>query len=404
MSEALKKAFEKNAYNVQQKEELRLADRQHLNLEKMLDPRFDWEQMREIRLSLKEGVDPTPFAKPSIPSEEMEHIRETLFDREAVYQRLHEEAAERRLRRFIRTAALVAISVSVAAVVLWKREFIAQAIMDMKFSLSSTDEKIGISKLGELNLMNYVSRHDQKGIVTYTPTETDIKRVGTYDIKFTLTNDAKSSSRYMRLRVVDDVSPVLALRTSSDVIEQGKVFDARSYIAEASDNVDSGSLAEKVKIDGSVDTSRPGNYTVKYELKDSSGNASSQSLFIEVKKHEEKKTSKDKTTSKKKATSGSSKKQAENTTSAKKKSSAKKTSSKKKISKKKTVQKKTTARRATASSRTFSFSSSSNMTATYQKALAYAQSQMASGRANSYSVTPVRGSDGTYTGYRVTFR
>ena len=57
----------------------------------------------------------------------------------------------------------------------------------------------------------------------------------------------------------------------------------------------------------------------------------------------------------------------------------------------------------TASSKVFNFSSSSDMNQTYNQAVQYAQSQINAGHANGYNVVPIQGSDGIYTGYRVTF-
>lgn len=60
-------------------------------------------------------------------------------------------------------------------------------------------------------------------------------------------------------------------------------------------------------------------------------------------------------------------------------------------------------RKATAQPRTFAFSEGSDMNATYQEAMAYARSMLSQGSASGYDITPVQGSDGVYTGYRVTF-
>ena len=48
MSKTLDKLFETYAYDSRQKTELRLADEKGLDISKMKDPKFNWEQMREI--------------------------------------------------------------------------------------------------------------------------------------------------------------------------------------------------------------------------------------------------------------------------------------------------------------------------------------------------------------------
>lgn len=60
-------------------------------------------------------------------------------------------------------------------------------------------------------------------------------------------------------------------------------------------------------------------------------------------------------------------------------------------------------RKATAQPRTFAFREGSDMNATYQEAMAYARSMLSQGSASGYDIAPVQGSDGVYTGYRVTF-
>ena len=48
MSKTLDKLFETYAYDSRQKTQLRLADEKGLDISKMKDPKFNWEQMREI--------------------------------------------------------------------------------------------------------------------------------------------------------------------------------------------------------------------------------------------------------------------------------------------------------------------------------------------------------------------
>ncbi len=62
----------------QQKMQLKKADDEGLDLSYMCDPRYDWEQMKEIRLCLSQGINPTPFCHPDIPSEQMKGMRQGL--------------------------------------------------------------------------------------------------------------------------------------------------------------------------------------------------------------------------------------------------------------------------------------------------------------------------------------
>ena len=85
VSQQYEKYCEKYAYSTQQKMQLKKADDENLDLSYMCDPRYDWEQMKEIRLCLSQGIDPTPFCHPDIPSEQMKGMRQGLFENNAVY-------------------------------------------------------------------------------------------------------------------------------------------------------------------------------------------------------------------------------------------------------------------------------------------------------------------------------
>ena len=79
MSARLEKALHDYAWNAQQAAQLELADEQNLDITPMVNPRFDWEQLKEIRLCLKDGVDPEPLLDPDLPSESMKKLRRSLF-------------------------------------------------------------------------------------------------------------------------------------------------------------------------------------------------------------------------------------------------------------------------------------------------------------------------------------
>ena len=74
----LDELLETYAYNPQQKNQLKKANKKGLELSYLQDPRLDWEQMREIAVALEYGVDPSSFCNPDIPAENMEDISNTM--------------------------------------------------------------------------------------------------------------------------------------------------------------------------------------------------------------------------------------------------------------------------------------------------------------------------------------
>lgn len=80
---------------------------------------------------------------------------------------------------------------------------------------------------------------------------------------------------------VDDIPPVIQLNTNSDIIfiKQGQTYKEQG--ATATDEVD-GDLTSMIEIRGNVDTSKPGDYIISYQVKDKSGNIAQKDLTVTV--------------------------------------------------------------------------------------------------------------------------
>lgn len=69
----------------------------------------------------------------------------------------------------------------------------------------------------------------------------------------------------------DTTRPVITLNgASNEIITQGMVF--RDLGATATDNID-GDISKRITVSGTVNTSQPGSYTLRYNVSDSAGNA-----------------------------------------------------------------------------------------------------------------------------------
>lgn len=377
MSNKLDHILEEYAYNAQQKHQLRLADNDHLDLNYLKSPKYDWEQMREIRLCLAKGINPTQLCNPEIPSEAMEHIRKELFENNAIYDKEHEEVEKKKLKRLIITFITISLITVVCTLAFWKRETIRLFFIKPKLELTSSEVKIGISKAPEINYMDYVKHYDKKYQLILP--EDKLDRMKTYNVTYRIRDGVNTEKKYLVIHVTDDIAPTLELTQNEVEIEYGSSFNAASYIKTAKDNAKGDHLLHLVQINNTVKNTTPGIYTVTYQLSDDSSNIAKRELHVKVLAKKEEKQISSPSSQRSPAASRSSK-----------------SASKPSIAKPHSI-------KVTAASKTFMFSDASNMNQTYQKAMAYAKSQLNSGKAHSYNVEPIQNSEGIYIGYEVTF-
>lgn len=72
--------------------------------------------------------------------------------------------------------------------------------------------------------------------------------------------------------LVSDGSPIIRLRTNRVTISAGGRFNPLNYVAEAIDDKDD--AWRRIYIDGTYDVNRPGEYTLRYSIRDTDGNTS----------------------------------------------------------------------------------------------------------------------------------
>ena len=102
----------------------------------------------------------------------------------------------------------------------------------------------------------------------------DTSRIGTYEVHYTAVDTAGNVGELVKRVVVvkDLVSPVIELVGASEVI----ALEGSEYIdlgAIATDDLD-GDVTEFIEVISDVDTSKPGRYTVRFNVGDSRGNIS----------------------------------------------------------------------------------------------------------------------------------
>ncbi|MCR5787765.1 MAG: D-alanyl-D-alanine carboxypeptidase family protein [Bacilli bacterium] len=116
--------------------------------------------------------------------------------------------------------------------------------------------------------------------VTVKYPDVDTSTPGVKKIIYTVTDRSKKKHTYtLKLEVKDNIAPNIDAKDSVDVYVGDKV-DLNSYI-KVSDNVDSNL---DVSYDKELDTSKEGNYTITFTVKDKSNNKSIHKITFNVKK------------------------------------------------------------------------------------------------------------------------
>ena len=110
----------------------------------------------------------------------------------------------------------------------------------------------------------------------------DTTKIGNYEIKYTIKHLFRSYIVTRTVSVNDLESPIITLKGDDKIkINVNNKYEEPGY--KASDNYD-GDITDKVEVTGNVDTSKVGEYSITYLVKDSSGNESSISRTVEVNK------------------------------------------------------------------------------------------------------------------------
>jgi len=100
--------------------------------------------------------------------------------------------------------------------------------------------------------------------------EIDVTKIGEGTVKYSCKKLIFSKTKTYKVKVVDKEEPKITLKGSSTTyVYTGKTYKEKG--ATASDNID-GDISEKIKIEGEVDSSKNGEYEIKYTVVDNAGN------------------------------------------------------------------------------------------------------------------------------------
>ena len=268
MSKQLDEVLKTYAYDPRQKTQLRLADEKNLDISKMKDPRFNWEQMREISLAMEYGLNPDTLCDPEISAESMEKIRYSLMDQQSVFEDAKEEIKKKRTKRISLIIFTMVFSFIASVVYLMNKDTIDKYIEPVPLEL--TTDKVTIEYGEDIHFMDYVKYYDKSQQLTI-PLNQKLNKIKDYKFVYSVTNGVKTRERTLIVSVVDTTKPTIELTQDEITINKGDAFEPKDYIRKVEDNYDQLS-ADNVVIKNTVDTNKDGDYEVEYQLKDQHGN------------------------------------------------------------------------------------------------------------------------------------
>lgn len=278
MSKKLDELFETYAYDARQRTQLRLADEKGLDISKMKDPKFNWEQMREISLTMEYGLNPDTLCDPEINAESMEKIRYSLMDQQSIFEDAKEEIKKKRTKRISLIIFTMVCTFIVCVVYLMNKDTIDKYIEPV--SLELTTDRVTVEYGEDIHFMDYVKYYDKSQQLTI-PLNQKLKKIKDYKFIYSVTNGVKTKEKTLLVSVVDTTNPIIELTQSEITINRGNAFAPKSFIKKAEDNYDQLS-ADNVVIKNTVDTNKDGDYEVEYQLEDHHGNVAVSNLKVQV--------------------------------------------------------------------------------------------------------------------------
>ncbi len=280
MSQKLDNILLTYSYDARQKNQLRLADEKGLDIDIIKDPKYDWQQMREIALAMEFGLDPAPLCNPNISSEAMENIRIHLFENQGVYENARAEVSLKRAKITSIIVFMTFFILATLAIIYANKDYLLALYEDIHLKL--TVDQVQLSYGEEFHPSDFVKYYDKKNQLIL-PEIQKMNRLTDYEYIYEVSNGIKSVKKTLIVKVVDDKPPVITLKQSNVVLVQGSSFDAMDYLSDVNDNYDKLTKKE-VNVDSDVDMTKGGKFTVLYSLSDSSGNKTTETLVVEVKR------------------------------------------------------------------------------------------------------------------------
>ncbi|MBR6793626.1 MAG: polysaccharide deacetylase family protein [Clostridia bacterium] len=145
----------------------------------------------------------------------------------------------------------------------------------LEYGTAYTDEG------AEAHLRGKLFMKEGKKVEVVTKNELDTAKVGSYTVTYTAAKWKWSATATRTVKVVDTQAPTLKINGKEKItVTRGNKFTDEGCTA--NDGYD-GDLTTKVTVKGEVDTSKAGEYTLTYEVKDAAGNTATTTRTVTVK-------------------------------------------------------------------------------------------------------------------------
>lgn len=259
-----------------------------LNIEQVeyyASKKYDHLQMREIRLAFEHGLSENQidlFAK--YPEEysynAMNNARIKLENENMIDEQAKVKVRSKQLKNgllFVVIILVVAV-IGVCGTVL--KYYVNEKNQSLEITLYA--DTIHLNYGDTFNPSEYIESYTKADNVELSvPEPIDTHQLGTFTITYSLRNHIKTVKKEAQVIVVDLEKPVITLSNQEVTLTRSQdTFSCKAYLSSAIDNVD-GDITGKVEC-SSVDTNKD-TQTVKYTVKDSSGNEGEKELKLTFK-------------------------------------------------------------------------------------------------------------------------
>lgn len=247
--------------------------------------KYDHLQMREIRLGFEHGLSEEQidlFAK--YPEEysynAMNNARIKLENGNMIDEQAKAKVRSNQLKNGLLFSAFLLILVVIGVCGTVVKNYLDERNQELDIQLYA--DTIQLNYGDTFNPSKYIKSYTNADNVELTiPEPIDTHQLGSITITYSLRNHIKTIKKQVQVVVVDFENPIITLSNQEvTLIRNQDTFSCKAYLSSAVDNVD-GDITNKVEcsnVDSSKDTQ-----TVKYTVKDSSGNEGTKELKLTFK-------------------------------------------------------------------------------------------------------------------------
>ena len=143
-----------------------------------------------------------------------------------------------------------------------------------------TQKKESVEVGAQVNLVDLFECEEGVSVGVKNANSFDVNKVGSYSIDMTIMDEKEEVDKSFIIKVTDEKAPEITAKEEVVLYEKDK-FDPMTY-ASVTDNSKENVALEVAE--NNVDVKKAGEYSIKYQAKDSSGNTAEKTMKVVVKK------------------------------------------------------------------------------------------------------------------------